>query len=52
MQVIKFQSENLKGRDRLGVLGVDVRVMLKTILKKHVCTGFAYLMMETTDGLL
>jgi hypothetical protein len=29
-----FQSENLKGRDNLGELGIDGRIILKCILKK------------------
>jgi hypothetical protein len=28
-------SDNLKGRDHLGELGVDVNIILKWILKKH-----------------
>lgn len=52
MQVIKFQSENLKGRAHLGLLCIDVRIILKWFLKKHVWTGFACIMMETNNGLL
>jgi hypothetical protein len=32
----KFYSEILKGRDHLGDLGIDRRITLKWILKKHV----------------
>jgi hypothetical protein len=31
---IKFESENLKGSDRLGDLGVDIKIILKLALKK------------------
>jgi hypothetical protein len=30
----KFYSENLKGRNYFGVLGVDGRILLKWILRK------------------
>jgi len=32
---INFQSENLKGKDRLGDLGVDGKIILKLILQKY-----------------
>jgi hypothetical protein len=30
----KFWSEILKGRDQLGDIGIDVRIILKWILRK------------------
>lgn len=41
---IKLWSENLKGRDHLEDLDVDVRIILKRVLKKQgwrVSTGFS-----------
>jgi hypothetical protein len=46
----KSQSENLKGRDRMGDFGVDSRIILKWILM--VWTGFVWLRIGTSGGLL
>jgi hypothetical protein len=50
----KLYFGNLKGRDHLGKLGVDRRVILKLILKKdgvRMCTEFNWLGIRSTGGL-
>jgi hypothetical protein len=52
---IEFQSETMQGRDLLGVLAADSRIILKLILKKYdmrVCTGFIRHRTGTSGGLL
>jgi hypothetical protein len=47
--------ENLKGRNHLGELGVDRRIMLKLILKKYdmrVWTEFNWLRVGSSGRLL
>jgi hypothetical protein len=51
---IKFCSENLKGRDRAGDLGIDGKIILEWIVQKNgrvwsVCT---WLRIGTRGGLL
>jgi len=48
-------SENLKGKDHSEDLGVDGKIILEWILGKlgkKACTGFIWLRMGTSDGLL
>jgi len=40
----KFQSQNFKGRNDLGDISVDGRIILNWFLKKSVVNGFIYLM--------
>jgi hypothetical protein len=50
-----IQSVNPRGRDRVGIVGVDVRIILKRILKKwrvRLWTGFMGLRIGSIDGLL
>jgi hypothetical protein len=50
----KFSSGNLKGRDHLEDLGVDVKLILKSILRKYsgkMWTGFIWLRIGTSGGL-
>jgi hypothetical protein len=51
-----FQSENLKGKDNLGDIGVDGRIMIyvKIYLNNRVLvwTGFVWLNMRSSSGLL
>jgi hypothetical protein len=51
----KFKSENLKGRDHLGDLGVDERIILEWVLKNWVMrmwTEFIWLRTEARGRLL
>jgi hypothetical protein len=50
----RFWSENLEGRDHLGDLGVDGRIILEWISGKQGETwaGFIWLRIGTGDGLL
>jgi hypothetical protein len=51
----KFGSENLKRRDVLRDLGVDMRIIFKRILKKSgfwIWTGFIWTRTGSSGGLL
>jgi hypothetical protein len=46
---------NLNGRDHLGDLGVDGKIVFMSSLKKwymRLCTGFIWLGIRTSDGML
>jgi hypothetical protein len=55
LQLVIKLSENLKGRNHLGNLVVDGRIILKLILWKYggrVWTGFIWLRIRTGGGFL
>jgi hypothetical protein len=50
-----LSSENFNGRDYVGELGIDDRIIIKYALKKYsgsVWTGFSRLRVGTIGGLL